>query len=155
MAVNPSNPATEPQEIPAELSVSLVFEALGKGVQIYSCKPKSGTDPAQSAWSVKPQANLYDINGSGNIVAFHYADPITGDPTWEALDGSKVMGKKVAEVKMGDNDVPWLLLSAIAHEGGGIFSKVVAIQRVFTKGGVGPTGTCDPKKDQDAPKQYS
>jgi len=32
MAVNPSNPATEPQEIPAELSVSLVFEALGKGI---------------------------------------------------------------------------------------------------------------------------
>jgi Protein of unknown function (DUF3455) len=144
--------STEPQE----LSVSHVFEALGKGYQIYSCKQKSGTDPTQFEWSVKPQADLYDISGSGNIVAIHYADPITGNPTWEAFDGSKVAGKKVAEVQMDENDVKWLLLSAVSHEGEGIFSKVVAIQRVHTKGGVGKTGQCDPKKDQqDAPVQYS
>jgi Protein of unknown function (DUF3455) len=146
------------EEIPPELSVSLVFEALGKGYQIYSCKQKSGTDPTQFEWGVKPQANLYDISGSGKIVAIHYADPITGNPIWEAFDGSKVAGKKVAEVQMDKNDVKWLLLSAVSHEGEGIFSKVVAIQRAYTKGGVHQTGTgqCDPKTDQqDVPVQYS
>ena len=150
--------STEPQEIPPELSVSLVFEALGKGYQIYSCKQMSGTDPAQFAWSVRPQANLYDISGSGNIVAIHYADPLTGNPTWEAFDGSKVAGKKVAEVQMDELAVKWLLLSAVSHEGEGIFSKVVAIQRAYTKGGVCQTctGTCDPKTDQqDVPVPYS
>ena len=164
MAVNPSSLATVPQDIPAELSASImvseVFEALGKGVQIYSCKQKSGTDSTQGEWSVKPFAVLYDIKGSGHIVAWHYADPITGNPTWEAKDGSKVIGKKVAGVPASQvngtaNDIDWLLLRAVSTEGSGCLGQVIAIQRVDTKGGVGPKDSCNPSTDHEVGVEYS
>src|SRR3954452_11918521 len=48
------------------------------GVQVYSC---NGT-----SWGlVAPRANLYGDNGQ--LIVTHYAGP-----TWEARDGSKVVG---------------------------------------------------------------
>ena len=57
-------------------------------------------------------------------------------PTWE-INGSKVTGKKLAEVASPDaNAVAWLLLEA---HGEGELSKLSKIQRVNTTGGKAPT----------------
>ncbi len=63
----------------------LVLEAMAAGVQMYECKG-SGDSPSKFQWVVKaPEAELYDASGSR--IARHYAGP-----TWEGLDGSKVVG---------------------------------------------------------------
>jgi hypothetical protein len=69
----------------------------------------------------------------------HYAGP-----TWEANDGSKVMGEVKAKADAPEaKTIPWLLLAARSHAGNGIFSQVNWIQRVNTVGGTAPTGGCD------------
>jgi hypothetical protein len=39
--------------------------------------------------------------------------------------------------------IPWLLLGAKEHEGGGVFSTVTHVQRLDTVGGVAPAEGCD------------
>jgi uncharacterized protein DUF3455 len=90
----------------------------GVGVQIYSCRA------AQSgfAWSfVAPRANLY--GDSGRLVITHF-----GGPTWQAGDGSKVVGRVDASPLTVDPiAVPWLRLAGTTF-----------IQRIATVGGVAP-----------------
>ena len=115
----------------------VVLKALGKGVQIYTCVA-TPADPAKFDWSFKaPEAKL--TNKMGKKVAKHYKGP-----TWEANDGSKVVGevlKKADAPRPGA--VPWLLLKAKTNEGTGTFARVTYIQRVDTEGGVAPAGGCD------------
>ena len=114
-----------------------LLKALGKGVQIYGCKA-TAADPGKFDWSFKaPEADL--TNEHGEKIAKHYAGP-----TWEANDGSKVVGqvqKKVDAPRPGA--VPWLLLKAKTNEGTGTFARVTYIQRVDTEGGVAPAAGCD------------
>ena len=103
-----------------------------KGVQIYVCTIKGGV----SAWGFKaPEAELVDAQG--RPFAKHYAGP-----TWEAPDGSKVVGKILAsEPAPNTSAIPWLLLSA-ESTGSGVLGGARFVQRINTSGGVGPTGTC-------------
>jgi len=103
------------------------------GVQIYECKAAAGG--AALEWSlVAPEAQLYD--GAGTLMGRHY-----GGPTWEALDGSKVVGKLAARADAPEPDaIPWLRLSAATTEGSGVFGKVKSIQRIETVGGKAPAG---------------
>lgn len=116
---------------------TVLLKALGKGVQIYDCMA-TVADPSKLAWSFKaPEADL--TNENGEKIAKHY----TG-PTWEANDGSKVVGevlKKADAPRPGA--VPWLLLKAKKNEGTGTFARVSYIQRVDTEGGVAPAAGCD------------
>jgi hypothetical protein len=116
---------------------AVLLKALGKGVQIYNCKARAD-DPSKFEWSFKaPEADL--TNEDGKKIAKHYAGP-----TWEANDGSKVVGevqKKADAPRPGA--VPWLLLKAKSNEGTGTFAKVTYIQRVDTEGGVAPAAGCD------------
>jgi Protein of unknown function (DUF3455) len=116
---------------------AVLLKALGKGVQIYTCKARAD-DPSKFEWSFKaPEANL--TNEHGEKIAKHYAGP-----TWEANDGSKVVGevqKKADAPRHGA--VPWLLLKARSNEGTGAFAKVTYIQRVDTEGGLAPAAGCD------------
>lgn len=116
---------------------TVLLKALGKGAQIYNCKARAD-DPGKFEWSFKaPEADL--TNQDGKRIAKHYAGP-----TWEANDGSKVVGKKNAETPAPrPGAVPWLLLEAKTHEGTGTFAKVTYIQRVDTEGGVAPAAGCD------------
>ena len=122
--------------VPATQVLSL--EAGATGVQIYECKASKG-DPTRFEWNFKaPEAELFDK--SGKNIGKHYAGP-----TWEAPDGSKVVG----EVKARDNGpdpaaIPWLLLSAKAASGYGIFSNTLSIQRLRTSGGKAPSDVCGP-----------
>ena len=135
----PDNPVTELQAVPDSLNVSLLFEALGKGVQIYACTANPD-EPGKFEWKFKaPQANLYHDE---EVVAIHYAGP-----TWEALDGSKVTGTVVASASQKDA-IPWLLLRAVENGGVGLFSEVIYIQRLYTTGGKAPDSGCDNNQEE-------
>src|SRR5215207_9135549 len=55
------------------------------GVQIYTCNPAAGA----YAWSAAtPRADLLDDRG--RVIIKHF-----GGPTWQADDGSKVVGRRV------------------------------------------------------------
>jgi len=116
---------------------TVLLKALGKGVQIYGCKA-TAADPGKFEWSFKaPEADL--TNEDGKKIGKHYAGP-----TWEANDGSKVVGeKKVDKPAPRPGAVPWLLLKAKTNEGTGTFARVTYIQRVDTEGGVAPATGCD------------
>ncbi len=122
------------QSLPAPLSVGdsvVLLKAQASGVQIYTCKAKPSDGKAAPAyeWVFKaPEANL---SGDGGRIGKHYAGP-----TWEAADGSKVVGALLASV-------PWLLLAAKPTSGPGLFSKVTYVERVFTAGGTAPKVNAD------------
>src|SRR5260221_5276540 len=106
-------------------------------MQIYECKAAKDV-PAQFSWAVKaPEAELKDL--SGKPVGKHYAGP-----TWEASDGSKVMGEVVAKHDAPNAAaIPWLLLRAKSTSGSGIFSAIASIQRLQTSGGTPRANGCD------------
>jgi hypothetical protein len=108
-----------------------------KGVQIYQCLPNKD-DAAKFEWTfVAPEAVLFD--DEHNEVGKHYVGP-----TWESIDGSKVVGAVKARVDSPSADaIPWLLLYAKSTEGTGTFSDITSIQRVDTTGGKAPQVGCD------------
>lgn len=123
-----------PQNLQVPADQKLLFQLHGKGFQIYSCKASdSGV-----GWALKaPDAQL--TGSSGSVVAKHYVGP-----TWEAIDGSSVVGKAVANAPSPDAaSVPWLLLTATVHQGRGTMNNVQTIQRLHTEGGKAPASGCD------------
>jgi hypothetical protein len=136
-----ASPASNGDDIPAPLRVSAgglsTRQTHATGVQIYQCRG-SKDDAARFQWQLKePAANLFDK--SGHKIGKHYAGP-----TWEADDGSKVIGEVVARADSPDpNAVTWLLLSAKSTSGTGIFQGVRFVQRLHTAGGNAPAGGCD------------
>ena len=93
------------------------------GVQIYSC---NGTD-----WSfVAPRANLFD--DQGELIITHFAGP-----TWQAKDGSMVVGHTEASVSVDPTAIPGVRLSAASTTPGQLGSTT-NIQRIATTGGLAP-----------------
>jgi hypothetical protein len=109
--------------------VFLVGHAVG--VQIYSC------DATQSGYRwvlVAPRANLYDDNGK--LLATHF-----GGPTWQAKDGSRVVGRVEDRVIVNPTAIPWLRLAAASRAAGADGDRLAAttyIQRISTWGGLAP-----------------
>jgi hypothetical protein len=131
-----------PPEVPDALRVpageTLVVKAAAQGSQVYECQ--AGEDAGFTWKLVGPDAELTDEAGAR--IGKHYAGP-----TWEALDGSKVVGvlQKKADAP-ASGAIPWLLLGAKSTEGTGKFARVTSIQRVDTVGGVAPASGCDASK---------
>jgi hypothetical protein len=124
-----------PEKLQTTATQHLALEAHAEGVQIYACKV--GTDGKQSEWVLKaPDAILYDAEGIK--VGTHYAGP-----TWQSTDGSKVVGIVKSSFIADPDSIPWLLLGVKSTEGNGIFSKVVAVQRLTTESGKAPNDSCD------------
>ena len=127
---------TVPSSLGVPAAQTLSLEARAVGVQIYDCKP-SKDDPARFEWVFRaPEADLFDA--AGKKIGKHYAGP-----TWESIDGSKVVG----EVKARDDGpdgtaIPWLLLSAKSTSGAGVLGQTVSVQRVKTVGGKARAGDC-------------
>lgn len=121
-------------KVPATQTLSL--EAHAVGVQIYDCKPRKD-DPARFEWVFRaPEADLFDP--AGKKIGKHYAGP-----TWEANDGSKVVGEvKARDDGPDSNAIPWLLLDAKSTSGAGVLGQTVSVQRVQTVGGTAPAGGC-------------
>jgi hypothetical protein len=126
-----------PEALAAPSDQVVLLKAGARGAQIYVCKAKADA-AATFAWSLKaPDAELTD--DQGNTIGKHYAGP-----TWEAGDGSKVVGQKKAQADAPEaGAIPWLLLAVTSNEGAGIMSQVKTIQRVDTHGGNAPTDGCD------------
>lgn len=131
-------PPDKPPEVPAALQAPSGLqphvEAYASGVQIYRCVLKADST---FDWVLEaPEATLVDRAGAP--LGKHYAGP-----TWEALDGSTVVGEvKARDPGPDPSAIPWLLLKAKSHAGLGTFTPTQSIQRVATKGGLAPAGTC-------------
>ncbi len=107
----------------------LALQARAEGDQIYTCDG--------STWVLSgPDAKLFDE--TGKQVASHFAGP-----TWEWSDGSRVVGRPVANAAPDPASIPWLLLTVTDHQGSGAMHRVSSIQRLSTKGGKAPASGCD------------
>jgi hypothetical protein len=131
----------ERQPIPGILAVPagnvLLLRTYGIGVQRYAC-------PVNPTSAAVPHADLFASDkDEGDLVAIHFAGP-----TWQALDGSSVVGDAANAKHFPAPDragVDWLLLPAKATSGYGFFSKVTYIQRLYTNGG-NPPASCNPNQ---------
>ena len=135
--VNPDTMPAVPDTLKPPMTEVVSLETRATGVQIYACNA-SKDDPRRFEWVFKaPEADLF--NRSGQKIGKHYAGP-----TWEANDGSKVIGEVKARDDGPDpNAIPWLLLRAKSASRNGVFSRTQSIQRVHTIGGKAPAGGCD------------
>ncbi len=128
-------------DVPSEIRVpdgnKLFLAGHAVGVQIYSCNATA----SGFRWGLlAPRADLYDDNGK--LIITHF-----GGPTWEAKDGSKVVGRRVVDVTVAAPAIPWLLLSGAstpAGPDGGRLVDTTFIQRIATTGGLAPApAECD------------
>ena len=130
----PKEGPTVPNEIAVPGGNKLFLVGHATGVQIYTCN--------NGVWGPgsTPRATLVD--DKQKVVATHFAGP-----TWQARDGSTVVGARKNGVNAPDptKAIPSLLLSATstaAGPDGDQFVKTTFIQRVNTNGGVAPTASC-------------
>ena len=85
--------------------------------------------------SVNPLRTLFN---DGKTVGRHFAGP-----SWEADDGSAVIGKVVGKAPgAGAKDIAWLKLDVADKRGDGLLKDVTTVQRLDTHGG-GFEGACD------------
>jgi hypothetical protein len=121
--------------VPAGHKLFLVGHATG--AQIYACT----ASPDGYRWGfVAPRASLYDDNG--RLLSTHFAGP-----TWQARDGSSVVGRVVGRATVDSSAIPWLLLSADSTAAGADGDRLAGttyVQRIATTGGLAPAAsTCN------------
>ncbi len=129
--------AAVPSALKPPAGTMLIERLAASGSQVYVCAPgEKSSKPQSYAWTLKaPDAVLRAADGKSTIR--HYAGP-----TWEARDGSKVVGKLVATRQApAKGAVPWLLLSA-TETGAGTLAGIRYVQRLDTVGGAAPAGSC-------------
>lgn len=109
-----------------------LFAVHAEGTQSYEC---SAANP-QPQWVFKgPHAVL--TGEHGEKFGTHYPGP-----TWEAADGSKLVGEVVASAPAADGQsIAQLLLKAKTRPEG-VFANVRTIQRLETRGGQAPQAAC-------------
>lgn len=129
--------------VPAQLDPGpghrLVATLHARGVQVYQCREAKETAGRYEWAFVGPEAELLDtrLHPGGR----HFAGP-----SWEAPDGSRVVGSGVrarADASV-PGAIPQLLLATHSEGPTGRFSDVVAVQRVNTRGGIAPDSACAP-----------
>jgi hypothetical protein len=115
--------------VPDGHKVFLVGHAVG--VQIHACN----LTPSGYRWGfVAPRADLYD--DGGKRVTTHFAGP-----TWQAKDGSVVVGQVEDRATVDATAIPWLRLSAVSTAAGADGDRLESttyIQRIATTGGLAP-----------------
>jgi hypothetical protein len=112
-----------------------------KGFQVYACSDAKGAP----AWTLSgPDAQLYDEDSK--LIGTHYAVKGFGpgsSPAWKLVDGSEIVGEKVAAADAPDGKgVQWLLLKVVSNQKRGILAEAVFVQRVHTAGGKPPEEGC-------------
>jgi hypothetical protein len=129
-------PPATPDALRVAGSQVLLLHTRATGVQIYACAP-AAKDRSGFEWQFKaPQADLFDE--AGVKIGTHYAGP-----TWELVDGSKVVGEVLARDDGPDvTAIPWLLLSVSTSSGIGALARTVHIRRMNTIGGKAPATGC-------------
>ena len=126
----PSAPAV-PAGIAAPEGHKPYLIAHAEGVQIYACHAVANGH----AWRLlAPRATLTGENGKA--LGSHY-----GGPTWEARDGSTVVGVRESGASVDPTAVDWLRLKAASTAAGPDGDRLTAtsyIQRIHTVGGLAP-----------------
>ncbi|CAB3798317.1 DUF3455 domain-containing protein [Paraburkholderia caffeinilytica] len=127
-SASPSNASIDPPQ--AERVMTLA----ASGVQNYSCEFDT---QHRLGWVFKsPLATLYDASG-------HAAVKHGAGPSWEAEDGSRIVGHVLAQQPSETRaSIPQLLLETHSTSGSGALSTVRYVQRVHTVGGLAPTAAC-------------
>ena len=123
-------------ELPAALrsSLSPYLEVSATGVQIYTC---GKNDAGAFAWVFKaPEAALFDAQKKQ--IGKHYAGP-----SWEGMQGGRIVGAVKGNAPGAAGSVPWLLLDVKSSEGSSVFTQAKGILRIATNGGVAPAQGCD------------
>lgn len=116
-----------PENLKVPAGNKLIALLPARGVQTYQCTNNAFT-------FVQPDAIL---TNHGRPEILHSKGPV-----WTSvLDGSSVTGAVVANSPVA-NAIPELLLKSAGNRGPGKLAKVTFIQRLKTKGGVAPTGSC-------------
>jgi Protein of unknown function (DUF3455) len=110
----------------------LIGDFLGKGVQVYQCTAGSWVfvEPAANliGWTIRP----------GNIAtAVHFRGP-----SWESTNDGSLVEAKVVAASPVSGSIPQLLLQSTKTRGDGVFGRVSFLQRLATRGGAAPAGTC-------------
>jgi hypothetical protein len=111
-----------------------VMTLVASGVQTYSCEFDA---QHHLGWVFRsPQATLYDTSG-------HAAVRHGAGPSWEADDGSRIVGRVLAQrPSETPASIPQLLLETHSTSGSGGLSVVRYVQRVHTVGGLAPAASC-------------
>jgi hypothetical protein len=137
LAIGGTAHAHQRPDVPGEIAVAdgnkefLVAHA--EGVQIYTCTSTATGD----AWTLTaPRATLRDRKG--RVIGTHF-----GGPTWQANDGSTVVGRRVDGVTVDPTAIPWLKLEAASTTGGprSLLGRTTFIQRTATVGGMAPAAS--------------
>jgi hypothetical protein len=129
--------------VPSSLAVPagnvLFLHVYAKGIQIYRCV-QDQKDTTRFSWLfVAPDADLYADADYKLSNGRHYEGP-----TWESMDGCKVVGKKLQQADAPEPAaVPWLLLGVTSVTGTGTFSGTTFIQRINTHSGQAPPMAAD------------
>ena len=110
------------------------MSTIASGVQTYSCEYDA---KHHLAWVFKsPLATLYDTNGQAVIKH-------TAGPSWQADDGSRIVGHVLAETPSDTaRSIPQLLLETHGTGASGTLSSIRYVQRINTVGGLMPAGAC-------------
>ena len=136
LAIAPAAAQTKVDELPAALKpagLTPYLEVPADGVQIYTCKNDNGT----WTWVFKaPEASLFDAQKKQ--IGKHYAGP-----TWEGMQGGKVVAAAKANAPGAAGSIPWLLLDVKSSEGSSVFTQAKGVLRINTNGGVAPAQGCD------------
>jgi hypothetical protein len=132
------DPPVVPPEIQVPAGNRLFLKVHAVGTQNYTCNGAGAWGPSV------PAADLF--NKHGTQVGTHF-----GGPTWLYMDGSSVLGTKIAGVFVPPPPAPavaiqWLLLhsvsTTIGPDGGDRLTGTTYIQRIHTTGGLAPDGPC-------------
>ena len=140
VAASAGEPSPAAQAFPMPPGSTLLFIRHARGVQIYECR--------DGQWAFHaPRAQLFDPQAHRRT-GIHYGGidrGLTAGPWWESTaDGSRIRGSVLASAPSPKaNSIPLLLLQVVERQGTGVFSPVTHIQRLDTRGGVGPTGACE------------
>jgi hypothetical protein len=122
---------------------TVLMHTMAAGTQNYRCDVTTGDAGTTYTWTfVGPAAELSDCHGAK--VGTHFAsDAGPAAPEWMQLDGTYVVGKKVAAETKDSASIPWLLLQETSTGGTGVLSKTQFVHRLNTANGVAPSTGCD------------
>jgi hypothetical protein len=132
---------------------------VGDGTQIYECLPDAVAGPA---WRGRPVAVLVTADRRAADVGTHDSISNQGTPPvpqWNLFaDGSRVVGRLAAGGSFPAADptkaIAALRLDVVQNSGIGRLAEVDTIQRDLVRGGVGPSGACDPATAEPVISRY-
>jgi len=159
-------PPTTPIDITPPVGNSAFLVGQAEGTQGYVCLPTPTGDASWTVNPARPEATLFtNIFGQPFQIITHFASinanpkkdvtvPRGGNATWQSsFDTSKVWATAVNHIDAGTDAscpnsgaITCLLLQSVGNQqgpsGGRLLADTTFVQRLNTKGGSAPTGSC-------------